>query len=78
MFVLADSVKNADINIMNLTVRMVEGILEPVKLISAAGFAVGHSDTVYTWEVRYQQPESDEDGRLDGVNIPADENIQEE
>ena len=54
VFVLADSVKDTDCNIMNLTVRMVEGIIEPVKLISAAGFAVGQSDTVYTWEVRYQ------------------------
>ncbi len=39
--ILADLVQDTDANIMKLAVKKVEGIDEPVKLISPMGFAVG-------------------------------------
>ena len=41
MYVLGDMVKDNDVNIMKFNIRKVEGIQEPIKFISAAGFAVG-------------------------------------
>ena len=45
---------------MNLRVKKVEGINEPVKLISALGFAVGaRTDQVYTWALDYENPDEE-------------------
>ena len=53
---------------MNLRVKKVEGINEPVKLISALGFAVGaRTEKIYAWAVEYENPDEDEDYRQDGV-----------
>ena len=58
MYVLADTVQNAETPIMNLCLKKVDGIDEPVKLISGTGFAVGAStNNIYVWQVDYEDPE---------------------
>ena len=43
MFVIVDTIQDTTANIMKLNIKQVEGIEEPVKMISSssAGFAVG-------------------------------------
>ena len=59
---------------MNLQCKKVTGIPEPVKLVSATGFAVGaNTNQVYVWHASYQQADQEaevqpEDQRLDGVD----------
>lgn len=69
VYVLTDSVKDFSANIMKLVIKRVERIDEPVKLISAAGFAVGAlTNTLFAWGVDYVQPSAGpERVRLDGV-----------
>jgi len=60
---------------MKLAVKKVEGIDEPVKLISPMGFAVGAStNKVFAWGLDYSYPsvdEQEEEERLDGVEEEA-------
>jgi len=53
---MADTVKDNDAKVMRLVLKKVEGISEPVKLVSAMGFAVGQSNKLYTWGAYYQMP----------------------
>ena len=47
---------------MNLCVKKIEGIDEPVKLIAASGLAVGaRTDKVYAWALDYEDPEEVEE-----------------
>ena len=57
---------------MKLAIKRVEGIDEPVKLVSAMGFAVGaQTNKVYAWGIDYSYPsvndQEDEEERLDGA-----------
>ena len=55
---MADTVQNVETSIMNLCLKKVDGIDEPVKLISGTGFAVGAStNKIYVWQVDYKDPE---------------------
>jgi len=52
---------------MNLCLKKVFGIDEPVKLVVGSGFAVGAlTNSVYVWHVDYEEPEEQPE-RLDGV-----------
>ena len=63
-FVMADTVKDQNSNIMNLVIRQVEGIDEPVKLVSPMGFAVGStSNRVFAWGISYEQPANDDEAQ---------------
>ena len=45
---------------MSLCIKRIEGINEPVKLISSAGFAVGaRTDKVYGWTLGYEEVAED-------------------
>ena len=60
---MVDTVQDQEAPIMNLCIKRIEGIDEPVKLISAAGFAVGErTNKVYAWALDYEDPlqEADE------------------
>ena len=57
VYVMADTVVDASVNIMKLSVQAVNGIDEPVKLISPMGFAVGAAtDRVFAWGVSMEVP----------------------
>ena len=59
---LTDTVREAEPEIMKLCVKRVEGIDEPVKLVSGMGFAVGEqTNRVFAWTVDYVIPEQDDD-----------------
>ena len=63
---MVDTVQDTDAPIMSLCIKRIEGINEPVKLISSAGFAVGaRTDKVYGWTLGYE--EVAEDGAVDEV-----------
>ena len=82
---MADTVKDQNANIMNLVIRQVEGIDEPVKLVSPMGFAVGSaSNRVFAWGISYEQPANDAEAdeqegaqqeRLDGVQEESKTNV---
>ena len=57
VFVLADTVRD-EADIMKLCIKRVDGIEEPVKLVSGMGFAVGaQTNKVFAWGVNYLIPE---------------------
>lgn len=61
VFAMVDTVRDEEAPIMKLCTKRVEGINEPVKLISMAGFAVGaRTDNVYAWALDYSDPMVDE------------------
>ena len=57
VFVMADTVRDLNVNIIHMVIKQVEGIDEPVKLVSPMGFAVGaNSNKIFAWGVSYEQP----------------------
>ena len=57
---------------MKIDIKLVDGIEEPVKLITGQGFAIGAlTNAVYAWGIDYEKPRPEnEEGaepRLDGV-----------
>ena len=57
---LVDTVQDVDAPIMNLSIKKVGGIDEPVSLISEARFAVGaSSNSIYSYGIFLEQPESE-------------------
>lgn len=59
---MIDTVQDPDVPIMNLCIKRIEGINEPVKFISSAGFAVGaRTDKVYGWKLDYEEQQVMED-----------------
>ena len=87
-FVLADTVSDQTVNIMNLQFKQVQGIDESLKLVSPMGFAVGAStNKIYAWGISYELPpnqadpeeeEQQEDAqpeRLDGVDEESKVNV---
>ena len=54
---MVDTVQDPSAPIISLCTKRIEGIDEPVKLISAGGFAVGQrSNKVYAWAIDYVEP----------------------
>lgn len=69
---MADTVQDPESPIMNLCLKKVDGIDEPVKLITGVGFAVGaRTNNVYVWQIDYEAPEE----QLDGVVEEEKENV---
>ena len=90
VYVMTDTVIDAAVSIMKLSIKAVQGIEEPVKLISPMGFAVGAtSNKIFTWGVTVEVPSYDapaanqeeneevpaNDARLDGVEEESKNNV---
>ena len=57
VYIMADTVTDAAVNIMKLSIKAVQGINEPVKLIAPMGFAVGAtSNKIFAWGVTIEVP----------------------